>query len=72
MKKKSYPMWQEDCDEMGDMDEMSMKKGMMPQRMILAHAYVPWQYYDKAFSPQEALMKGTLFPELWGVYPIPE
>lgn len=40
--------------------------------LMLAHAFVPWQYYDKAFTPQEALMKGTLFPELWGVYPIPE
>ena len=39
--------------------------------MMLAHAYVPWQMYDKAFCPQEALMKGTLFPELYGVYRIP-
>lgn len=39
--------------------------------MILAHAYVLWQSYDDAFCPQEALMKGTLFPELYGVYPIP-
>ena len=37
----------------------------------LAHAYVLWQHYDKAFSPPEALMKGTLFPELYGVYMIP-
>lgn len=36
--------------------------------MQLAHSYVPWQVYDKAFSPQEALMKGTLFPELYGTY----
>jgi hypothetical protein len=40
-------------------------------RMMLAHAYVPWQCYDEAFSPQEALKKGTLFPSLYGVYPIP-
>lgn len=39
--------------------------------MVLAHSYVPWQQYEQAFNPQEALMKGTLFPELWGVYPIP-
>lgn len=39
--------------------------------MLLAHAYVLWQCYDEAFCPQEALMKGTLFPELYGVYPIP-
>lgn len=41
------------------------KDGM---EMMLAHAYVPWQVYDKAFSPREALMKGTLFPELYGPY----
>jgi len=40
--------------------------------MKLAHSYVPWQHYDKAFRPQEALMKGTLFPELYGVYAIPQ
>ena len=40
--------------------------------MMLAHSYVPWQYYDKAFSPQEALIRGTLFPELFGVYKIPK
>ncbi len=38
------------------------------RNMLLAHSYVPWQYYDKAFSPKEALMKGTLFPELYGPY----
>ncbi len=51
------------------------KKGMtmvMTREMVLAHAYVPWQQYDNAFSPREALMKGTLFPELFGVYPIPD
>lgn len=39
--------------------------------MRLAHSYVPWQFYRQAFSPQEALDKGTLFPELYGVYKIP-
>lgn len=80
MKKKKYTMWQDE-EEMDEMDEddmgvMPMKKNMMmthgEMSMVLAHAYVPWQYYDNAFCPQEALMKGTLFPELWGVYPIPE
>lgn len=36
--------------------------------MMLAHAYVPWQHYTSAFCPPEALMKGTLFPELYGPY----
>lgn len=40
--------------------------------MRLAHSYVPWQRYNLAFSPQEALMKGTLFPELYGVYTPPQ
>lgn len=40
----------------------------MPACMLLAHAYVPWQFYHEAFSPREALHKGTLFPELYGVY----
>lgn len=52
-----------DCSEM-----VSNYQGM---RSVLAHAYVPWQTYDKAFSPKEALNKGTLFPNLWGVYRIP-
>lgn len=36
-----------------------------------AHSFTPWQIYCQAFCPKEALAKGTLFPELWGVYPIP-
>lgn len=42
------------------------------EHMVLAHSYVPWQRYTSAFCPGEALKKGTLFPELWGVYPIPK
>ena len=81
--KKDKMMPMKDCME-DDMEEV-MGCGMdvinkmpmaeehpMPMNMLLAHAYVPWQCYDKAFSPCEALMRGTLFPELWGVYPIPE
>lgn len=76
MKKKTYPMWQndEDMDYM-DSGEMAMGQSMASETcmpMMLAHAYVPWQFYENAFCPQEALMKGTLFPELWGVYPIPD
>lgn len=74
-------MYMKECmegDMEGGMDMMDMEKmpmaheHPMPMNMILAHAYVPWQCYDRAFSPREALMRGTLFPELWGVYPIPE
>ncbi len=42
------------------------------KNMMLAHAYVPWQHYTEAFSPKEALRKGTLFPSLYGAYPIPK
>lgn len=68
MKKKNYLMLEDDYEM--EMEESVTMQGGIP--MILAHSYVPWQYYDKAFSPQEALIKGTLFPELWGVYPIPD
>lgn len=65
MKKKLYKtpkqMWMPEDEEDDDYSS----------GMKLAHSYVPWQYYDKAFCPQEALMKGTLFPELYGVYRIP-
>ena len=37
--------------------------------MRLAHAYVPWQTYDTVYSPQEALNRGTLFPELYLAIP---
>ena len=34
----------------------------------LAHAYVPFQRYSDKYSLEEALSKGTLFPELWMPY----
>ena len=37
-------------------------------RRRLAHAYVPFQQYTDHFTPEEALQKGTLFPELWMPY----
>lgn len=57
-------------EKMSEMDDEMMMMHMH-NNMILAHAYVPWQVYDKAFCPSEALMKGTLFPELYGVYKVP-
>lgn len=75
-----------DMDDMCDMedmvdelDDMVCEPGMekelctnFPACIQFAHDYVPWQTYEKAFTPPEALMKGTLFPELWGVYRIPK
>lgn len=43
----------------------------LPEAVCLAHAYVPWQFYNRAFCPEEALAKGTLFPELFGPYKPP-
>ncbi|HHV63272.1 MAG TPA: spore coat associated protein CotJA [Firmicutes bacterium] len=34
----------------------------------LARAYVPVQIYGERFSPAEALMRGTIFPELYRPY----
>lgn len=42
------------------------------KRQQFAHVYMPGQIYRRSFAPKEALVKGTLFPELWGVYPIPD
>lgn len=39
-----------------------------PSKMRLATAYVPWQCYGRLFSPREALMRGTLFPDLYQPY----
>ena len=38
--------------------------------MELAQAYVPFQTFNAAnlFSPEEALLKGTIFPELYRPY----
>ena len=34
----------------------------------LGYSYTPWQRYIKAYSPREALMRGTMFPELYSPY----
>ena len=34
----------------------------------LAHAYIPFQQYTDSYNPEEALEKGTLYPELWMPY----
>ena len=37
---------------------------VMPVNPELAEAYIPYQIYGKIFMPDEALQKGTVFPEL--------
>ncbi|GFN36875.1 spore coat associated protein CotJA [Tepidimicrobium xylanilyticum] len=34
----------------------------------LARVYIPFQIMNQVFSPSEALMRGTLFPELYMPY----
>jgi hypothetical protein len=38
----------------------------------LARAYVPFQIMNQIYSPNEALQKGTLFPELYQPYHVDE
>jgi hypothetical protein len=66
MKMKKMMSLEAECGELSCVPED------ICEHMVLAHSYVLWQRYTQAFCPEEALMKGTLFPELWGVYPIPE
>jgi hypothetical protein len=37
---------------------------VMPVRPELGQAYVPYQIYSRIMPAQEALKKGTVFPEL--------
>ena len=41
---------------------------IMPICPILARAYVPYQVYQMSFNLNEALEKGTLYPELYQPY----
>lgn len=40
----------------------------MPMYVMMARAYVPYQTYMQAYPLTEAIMKGTLFPELYQPY----
>lgn len=52
--------------------EMSEESQRIPgpnrDRMRLAHAYVPFQTFTNSYPPEEALRRGTLFPELYMPY----
>ena len=37
-------------------------------RLKLARAYIPYQQYMDNYSPEEALNRGTFFPELFQPY----
>lgn len=36
--------------------------------VVLARAYIPYQYYTRAYTPEMAIETGTLFPELYHPY----
>ncbi|AGB42424.1 Spore coat associated protein JA (CotJA) [Halobacteroides halobius DSM 5150] len=42
--------------------------GDEPWELKLAQAYIPFQVYNQAYELEEALKKGTLFPELYFPY----
>ena len=39
-------------------------QGVFPAETPLAMAYVPYQVFDKVYEADDALCRGTLFPEL--------
>ena len=41
---------------------------VMGPEFELAEAYVPYQVFCKVYEPMKALMKGTIFPELYKPY----
>ncbi len=52
-----------------------MKEGYYYSKLTdgeLARAYIPFQMMNQVFSPNEALRKGTLFPELYRPYRLKE
>ena len=36
----------------------------LPKKTVEAMAYVPFQNADRLYAPEQAIMAGTLFPEL--------
>lgn len=43
-------------------------QGNFPKNAMFGHCYVMDQTLRKTFSPEEALRKGTIFPELFSPY----
>ena len=56
-------------DDAAKKEENTKTSAFMAPAARLARAYVPWQRYGATYNPQEALEKGTLFPELYRPYP---
>ena len=43
-------------------------QGNFPKNAMFGHAYVMDQTLTKTYSPEEALKRGTTFPELYSPY----
>lgn len=43
-------------------------QGNFPKNAMFGHSYVMNQVLKNTFSPEEALKKGTVFPELFSPY----
>lgn len=60
---------QSDKDMLGDsnlsIDVVRVSSGGNIDDLPIAMAYVPWQKWNAAYSAEEALEKGTVFPELY-------
>lgn len=41
---------------------------IMPENPLLANAYIPFQYTEELFCPNDSLRYGTAFPELVSPY----
>ncbi|HHU05970.1 MAG TPA: spore coat associated protein CotJA [Clostridiales bacterium] len=57
-------------NEPGFTDESCIPQETTIEDVKLAHAYVPIQKFCRTFAPMTALMKGTIFPALSGLYDI--
>ncbi|MFX0549688.1 spore coat associated protein CotJA [Hathewaya histolytica] len=56
------------CGEMPKMKKTHMMKGKCCPKLRLAQAYVIRQPFTKIYCPDEALKKGTIFPNLYDPY----
>ena len=57
-----------DFEQIMDMENIDCENSIMPNNCIdnmpLAMSYVPMQKWNKAYSNDVALQRGTIFPEL--------
>ncbi len=49
-------------------DQKCVPQETVIENVTLAHAYVPFQKMCETFAPVSALSRGTIFPEMCGLY----